>query len=266
MSSFARLAIGAAAVLIVGAVGINLIGSGGTGLGGFPSPSPTARPGQTPSPTQSQTQSPRAAPSFLAYDWPRPLLAGTYKTPFIWDVPIEVILAVPEGWQSRDVEVVKDPTLALTAQVVDNVYADPCKHVALTPKVGPSVDALAAALVALPGIDATAPTPVTFAGYTGKYLEFSVNADGGCPQDEFLFWSNSLDSVLPVGPLGPMYYGAEGRHVRVWILDVDGVRYVIAALNSDDATPADLAELQRVIDSIRLVPPATPEPSQAVSP
>jgi hypothetical protein len=38
----------------------------------------------------------------------------------------------------------------------------------------------------------------------------------------------------------------------VWILDVDGIRYVISALWSAAATPADLTELQAVIDSIRI--------------
>ena len=55
--------------------------------------------------------------------------------------------------------------------------------------------------------------------------------------------------------MGPLTWGAELPNSRIWILDVDGVRLVISGLWPSDATPADLAELQAVIDSIRIVPP-----------
>ena len=51
---------------------------------------------------------------------------------------------------------------------------------------------------------------------------------------------------------GPPYFTVEREHNRLWILDVDGTRYVMGGLSAADATPDELAELQAVLDSIRL--------------
>jgi hypothetical protein len=242
MSIQLRLAIAAAAVVVVAVIGINFL------------PGRVSGPGASPTPTAEPSPSPTA----LAYTWPNPILAGTYSTEFTWDVPFAVTLTVPDGWESRDIEVVRDPVLTVAFALVGNVYADPCAHVLQDPPLGPSVDDLADAIASLPGVDATAPTAVTLAGYTGKYVEFSVRSDSGCLPSQVLVWSDPEGSHLPVGPLGPPTWGAERPNSRVWILDVKGERFVVSALWSSTATPADLAELQAVVDSIRIGQPVRP--------
>jgi hypothetical protein len=245
-----------AAVAIIAVVGYNLLPGPSSNVGG-----PAAAPSPAPIP------SPSASPT--SYTWPGDMAPGTYTTRFIWDTPFSVTLTVPEGWQSRDIEVIKDPTLAVAFNLVGNVYQDPCGQVLRSPSLGGSVDELAEALSTMTGIDATAPVPVTLSGYPGTYVEFDVREDIDCAPSDFRIWDDPADSYLPVGPKGPPYWTAEQPNHRVWILDVDGVRYVVSALSSDRATPADLAELQAVIDSIHIGPvraPSTTQPPQPAAP
>ena len=265
MSSLSRFAIAATAVLVVAVAAVTIGPRGNPGSAGAASGPPASAPTPTAigSPASAATAAVSPGSSPPTYIWPARLAAGTYTTRLSWDVPFTVTFSVPDGWDSRDVEVVRDPTLSVTFQLVDDLYADPCRHLPRETKLGPSVDDLASGLAALPGLDATAPVPVALAGYSGKYLEYSVRNDIGCEPADFYLWTNPEGSILPVNPLGPPIWAAVLANARVWILDVDGVRYVISSQWSDAATPADLAELQGVVDSIRiqpLAPAASPTP------
>lgn len=44
----------------------------------------------------------------------------------------------------------------------------------------------------------------------------------------------------------------QDEHDRLWILDVDGVRLVIDAFSFPGASAADHAEIQEIVDSIRI--------------
>ena len=247
--------------LVVAVLGINLLPS--SNVGGLGSPSPSTRPSTgaatspsaVPTPPSSTGATASLAP--LSYEWPKPLQAGTYTTPFIWKIPFSVSFTVPDGWESRDVEVLRGSTLSVSVQLVDNVYADPCKPTERAPKVNSSVLALSTALAALPGADTTAPILTTLAGYSSWSLDISIPASGRCPPGQsYSFWTNAPASVVSGrGPMGPLTWGAELPNSRIWILDVEGVRLVISAQWSSDATSADRAELQAVVDSIRIVPP-----------
>jgi hypothetical protein len=199
----------------------------------------------------------KATASPLAYTWPAKLAPGTYTTGFIWDSPVIVTFTVPDGWESRNVEIFTDPVSRVSEvggsrgrsvifALVDNVYSDPCDAVLREQPVGPTVDDLAAALANLPGIDASAPEAATLAGYPGKYLEFSVSSAAGCELSRFHLWNSRPEWMTPSAHQGPPYFTAEREHYRIWILDVGGVRYVIGALSAADATEADLEELQGV--------------------
>ena len=162
---------------IIGLIAITLAGCAAAVE---PPTSPRSTVAPAPSPVATQT-----GPSALEYTWPTDLEAGTYTTSLIWDTPVIVTFTVPEGWTSRDVEVIKDSVsrtgevggsrgLSVVFSLADNVYADPCARTLLDPPIGGTVDDFATALARLPGLDATAPEPVTFAGHRGRYLEFTV--------------------------------------------------------------------------------------------
>jgi len=104
----------------------------------------------------------------------------------------------------------------------------------------------------------TTPTAVTVDGYVGKYLELTTPGDldpstcskvpgaGDSSPGFFVSW------VDPEG--GYMGFARPGSRDRVWILDVEGVRFMLAATDFADATAQDRAELQSIIDSIHIEP------------
>lgn len=105
--------------------------------------------------------------------------------------------------------------------------------------MGPGVDALVAALTALhPFENITEPTDVALAGYPGTHLEWVVPdmpTSGTAPDLQFMgcelgklkSWVAFIDAEEPRdafhGNTGP------GYREESWILDVDGVRLMIAA-------------------------------------
>jgi hypothetical protein len=110
------------------------------------------------------------------------------------------------------------------------------------------------ALSRLPGVERRAgPTPVTFAGHHGEYLEFAVPEGAGCPGRSFLLWDALVGSVLPdaTHTAGTQFWSERAFH-RVWVLDIEGIRFLVDASSELDAASEELAELQSVVDSVRI--------------
>jgi hypothetical protein len=164
---------------------------------------------------------------------------------------------MPPGWTTSDVAGGEgpgfttflkdyDPVLggmALSFDVVKDAFADPCNSAMgpIDPPLVPTVDALVDHLAALPGMEIVSPSDVTVSGYSGTYLELTTRPDLPCqPQDYFPWYGRYLQAV--------------GELDRIWILDVDGTRLVIDAASFPNTTAADQAELQAMIDSIRITP------------
>jgi hypothetical protein len=117
--------------------------------------------------------------------------------------------------------------------IIDNVVAEPCADVGLDPPVGPTIEELVDAISALPGFVATPPIDVTVDGHSGK--EFTVTApnDVACA---LYTW---------MGPHRTNGVGAAEIN-RIRIVDVDGVRVLIAAAYWTDPTVAN-----EVLESVR---------------
>jgi hypothetical protein len=180
--------------------------------------------------------------------------------------PLRVVYEIPaEGWSQwigagkfSDVGHV-GVSITTVANLVTNGCSD---HSWADPPVGPSVTDLAAALADLaPFRVVSPPTDVTIYGYSGKHLEWIVPdlpvqeaGDGvlfvGCAEGKLKSWVAFVDTAEP----GDAYYGYTGPGFReeFWILDVEGTRLMIEAGWSPGSPPADLAELQTVLDSIRI--------------
>jgi len=245
MSFAIRLAAGVAAVLVVALVGINLISPRNGGIGG-PAPSPTPTPAPTPTPF-----------SLYETDIPNPLDPGTYAVADPFLVPFSV--SVPAGWQGNiggPYHVgLSSSGQSVNLEIFDKVYADPCHYDKglLNLTSGRTVD-LATALAGLPGLQATTPTDVTVAGYQAKYLTLTAPASfAGCTlsPDGYSVWE------LPLGARATL--GA-GDRLRIWILDAGDQRLVISAEESPGETRQAKAEVQGVLDSLRIAP-ATVTPS-----
>jgi hypothetical protein len=180
------------------------------------------------------------------------LVAGSY---FIDDpFPVGVTFVVPPGWRFEggggDEAVIttstSQPGIGVGFSIIANVSVDPCDpdQTQLDPPVGASVEDLVAALSNLQGYEATAATDVTVSGFHGKEFVLTPDADN-TECDEMRPWS----TAFRVNGTGA------GEVTRFRIVDVDGVRLAITGTYFvGEPTSAEMAELDRVLDSIQLEP------------
>jgi hypothetical protein len=249
MNNTVRIVLAAAAVVVIAFLGIRFLGLG-SNVGG-----PDATPSPTPIPEAFPNQ--------------RILSPGSYviDDPF----PVRITLDVPEGWfawiSNADVAgLIVDhgedsgSGWGPSFWVVENVYADTCDPVeSMTPPLGSSVDDLVTALTGLPGFTATAPTEVTVSGFSGVEFELTAPGDGEqgvCPDHPTWTTAGSEPRVMQ-----------HGETNRIQILDVDGVRLVIAIVEYAHTTEieqaagipfdanahvADQPELRQILDSVRI--------------
>jgi hypothetical protein len=125
------------------------------------------------------------------------------------------------------------------------------------------VDDLATALADLAPFQVTSPPKdVTVYGYRGRYLELTVPnlpVEGagddrrftGCTGGNLKSWVAPFDTEP-----GDAFYGytGPGYTEEFWILDVEGIRLIIAAERSAGSPQEDLEELRAILDSIRIEP------------
>ena len=122
------------------------------------------------------------------------------------------------------------------------LFSDPCRTAKGRPdiKVGPTANDFANALADHPLLDVTTPVPVTLGGYKGKYLELQVPSNIAACTAGYLPWA-------------PIYHAPSPNHRwHIWSLDVDGVRVVVLSEDFAGTSPADLAEMRAVIESIKI--------------
>jgi hypothetical protein len=233
-----RFAIGAAAVVLVAVIGFNFFPSG-SGVGGGPAATPTLAP----TPTRTPIPLP-LHPRTLVISEP-----GTYviDDPF----PIPVTISLSPGWVGKVggqyAAYLDKPSAAIAFSLSQRIYADPCTGRGfLDPQPGPTVDDLASALGSLPGFDVIAPTEVTVDGYRGKQLTLTApdNFDGcTLSRDGYRLWQL---------PLGLIFSFTPGQRMALWILDVEGERLVVSSDTFPATTAQELAEIQEILDSIRI--------------
>jgi hypothetical protein len=187
-------------------------------------------------------------------DEPAPLEAATYAIPFLGasDGAPWAEIEVPAGWGHDRLNPATGPDLdphlrRVELSTVAYVAPDPCRS-ARAP-VGPGVSALMDAIATQTTVRPGPPGAVTIDGYSGQVVQVRVpsqvdltRCDGGRLVP---FWLNGLTSTS----LFP------GWTYRVWALDVEGERLVITAAHGPDATPAERAELLRMVETLELVPP-----------
>lgn len=232
-----RFAALAAGVLVIAVLGFSILP--GIGPGGPTTPAPT-----TPAPTPTLATPPSADPS--------PRAVGITFDPAL---PFRLLLTLPPGWSGEDGSFVVQKYggalpngMAIATWIVGNVYTDGCNWSGTLrdPAVGPTVDDLANAISGLEDRVTTAPADVTVDGYAGKELEMTIpDVDfTTCDQGEFRSWT-ALDgsSRFHQGPL---------EHSRILILDVDGTRVLVFGRSFPGTSPADLAELNTILDTMQI--------------
>jgi hypothetical protein len=229
-------------VILLFAMGL-LVASCGTDAGTDTSQSPASEAASTPSAAASPREFPREGD----------LTAGSYSlsefpAAITFDIPP---LEPPAVWfacspSAVEQAVCKESTpmavSAVTFQIVDNVVAgcsDQETAELLDPPVGSSVDDLVTAISSLEGYEATAPMDITLSGFQGK--EFTLTAvRHGCGAT----WATA-DRTTGMGT---------GESNLLRILDVDGVRVVIAGAYHAETPEADVAIIEQVMDSVQIEP------------
>ncbi len=206
-------------------------------------------PGDQPSPTPAT--SPSAWPAS-----PRVLAAGTYRSDS--PLPVRTTITVPEGWFACGVDVAAlvacsdaGDESAISVSLVENVVADPCdrERSLREPPVGESVDDLVSALSRLSGFVATDPSDISLDGYVGKELELRAPTAPRCVLDDggLGTWTYAA-GILGVNGVGP----GEVNFLR--IIDVEGVRVLIAAAYQPIGSPAQITQIREIFESVRVAP------------
>ena len=125
------------------------------------------------------------------------------------------------------------------------LLSDPCTKAehAIAPdiKVGPTVEDFANAIADHPLLDTTDPVDVTLAGYSGKYIELTVPAD-----------ISMCEVYRPFDP--GLFAQGPGHQWHLWILDVDGLRFVIQSTDYPGTSAKHRSELQAIVVSIKIEP------------
>jgi hypothetical protein len=167
-------------------------------------------------------------------------------------------LTVPAGWTSTassfvvakgDVFEERD-SVALITWNVTHVYRDSCDWEGTLVETA-TPEALAAALAAQKGHQNSAPMSTTLGGYPATRLEFSVPAGfdlAQCDQPIIRLWPDAGPSESGGLPIAP------GQMDTVYVVDVAGTAHLFAAIRWPDSPPADVRELEGIVDSIRFEP------------
>ena len=226
--------------LLATACGVD-VGASASDSGGPLPASETAA--STPSAAVSLSELPEegdlTAGSYFLSDFPAAITFDLppVEPPAVWFVcsPSAVEQAVCHEWATGQI-------VAVTFQIVDNVAAgcaDQETAELLDPPVGPSVDDLVTAISSLEGYEATAPVDVTVSGFEGQ--EFTLTAvRHGCSAT----WATA-DRMTGMG---------SGESNLLRILDVDGVRVVIAGAYDASTPEAEVATMEQVMDSVQIEP------------
>jgi hypothetical protein len=136
------------------------------------------------------------------------------------------------------------PGLGIVIAQVENVYANACREAEglLDPPVGPTVDDLVDALAAQPQTTSTAVTETTISGFAGKHLEIDFAPAGTCSR--LARWPSD----------GGNREAISGEHDELWVLDVDGERWLIDLFSFRTTDPADIAEAREIIEGLVIEP------------
>jgi hypothetical protein len=235
MSTFSKLVLAAATVVVIAVAGFNLVPKPIGGIGGQ---------GTTPSPVVTSSPTPQSSPS------PSPqairlTVAGT-DTGGAAD-PLQLTATVPGTWEVNPYATNNAATgadgAAMFATVLTTTFPDPCSHVPRSPNVRTVAEA-ATALGELGGVTTTTPVQAQIAGRDATLVELTMPASMPCAPDQFYLWTD--DPAVE----GGWWALAPSETIRVWVLDVGGKVVTIAARTYPGTTDATKADLQAALDSL----------------
>jgi hypothetical protein len=182
---------------------------------------------------------------------------GAYRIPSSgWSVA-DFTLTFPEGWTVQYGHVFarhqdEDDELGFYAVVVDEIYTDACQGEGVPVEVGPRVDDLVAALLQQPGPQASGPLDSTLGARSATRID--VQVPQGLDLQACRLWEDGVEGLQLwySRPADKYLVLQSGAPASVFILDIDGKRQVFVMQYTTATSNEDLAELQAVLDSIRI--------------
>jgi hypothetical protein len=223
MSTPIRIAMAAAAVVVLALIVVNVLPKAAS-VGGPPTPAPTLPPSGA-------------------------LAPGTYRSDFI-TYTLAAGWSSFQGWAALKGNGDPPDGMAIAPdRNIATVYNDPCRWQTTAASVGPTVDALVAALVAQKRGATVTPVAVTIDGFSGKQIDLMVPLDvkiAACDGGQYKSWTDNSG--------GDRYNQGPGQHDLLDILDVNGQAFAIQRSFYPANTAADLAELQAIVDSVKITP------------
>jgi hypothetical protein len=169
------------------------------------------------------------------------------------------VVDVPEGFSNfgsfamwpQEVAAETEPYQAIQYWTVHGVHPDPCRHRGGAPEIGGSVVDLAGALETQRVTTmSSVPQRVSLGGYDGLYIQIRIPSTvrfERCGGGYLMVWDGSMNDA--------QHAWNEPGLDQLWILDVDGVRVVLLASTSPEATEAQAEALEDIITSVRFVEP-----------
>jgi hypothetical protein len=227
MNTFAKMAIGAAAVVVVAFAAIQFFPVG-TGPGG----GPAATPSPTPTPALLPTGS---------------LIPGPYALD--WDGP-PMTIEVPSGWTGGGTGVIKNEdtpreiSWGSSVDPVTSVYRDACLEPDDVVPLDGTLQGFVNALDAQVGTDATI-ADVTLGGRPAKRIDLAPS-----PGIEDVVCQTGDPGLLQIWP--GFYALGRGAHGIVHLLEIDDELVIFIGVVGPEATAGDKAELEAIIASTQI--------------
>jgi hypothetical protein len=242
MNAIAKFALGAAAVVVAAVLAINLMPYSRNLGPGAATTSPSLAATASPSASESAPPIPPAGP----LDTGRRHSFTLEGVPFTLTVPTGDWVSNGEFGMGKSVGVGPEGAgFIFWKDDANGIFSDPCGQVKM-PEVGPSAGALAMAITRIPGIKLVrSPSDITVGGRPAWFVAIRIPENIPCDAQQFYLWYDSND------PSQARFATATGSTIRVWIIDVDGVRVQIDAETYMGAGPEPAQEIQQIIDSIR---------------
>lgn len=245
--------------LLAATAGLLLIaGSAGCGSDSDGSPARTSPPTSTTRPSDAL----RTIAEWDEQDGDEParMLPGTYRIPASpWSVT-DFTVAFPEGWTSQYGHVYgtnsdEPDELGFYAVVVEEIFTDSCAPEDETTRtVGPGVDDLVTALRQQAGGAAVSqPVRTMLGGLPATRIDLTI------PEHVDVSRCRMAPAGLQIWysePADKYFVLLRDATASVYVVDVDGERQVFLTQIGSTASASDRAELEAVLDSIRIQGPS----------
>lgn len=250
MSTFAKLASAAAAVVVLAVLGVSLL----PGLG--PGSDPTPTPAPSPTPVVTPTLVPTA---------PAPPVGDIPPGRYAWSWPDgRVSFDVPAGWRNHDssqgglernrdtpAEIALANWLPGTRTEVTQVYDDACGADPTLIEVGPMTADLVAALEAQAGTTTTV-TDVEIGGLPASRIDVTIDPAidpttcRHAPDGPIQVWFQDQSGYLA------LWTGSDGAYGNavIWSVDVGDDRVIFTTGSHADTPPADVAAVDAIVTSM----------------